>query len=105
MADAPPHDDPKGSATPANETTPATAAGDKAAGRTPAEPVKGEVSRTDAPGAGVQVSVMDVGVSAVAIRLDGAGSPVGAVPALIAMLNVLAAGDCAPVFRSTATTR
>ena len=56
MADAPPHDDPKGSATPANETTPATAAGDKAAGQTPAEPVKGEVSRTDAPGAGASAA-------------------------------------------------
>jgi len=32
------------------------AAGDKPAGATPAEPIKGEVSRTDAPGAGVSAA-------------------------------------------------
>ncbi|HWF84280.1 MAG TPA: NADH-quinone oxidoreductase subunit C [Vicinamibacterales bacterium] len=67
MADAPPDD----SKTPASETTPPTAssgvdagqsvppaeaAADKPAGSTPAEPVKGEVSRTDAPGAGASAA-------------------------------------------------
>jgi NADH-quinone oxidoreductase subunit C len=36
--------------------TPAKAAGDKPAGTAPAEPVKGEVSRTDAPGAGASAA-------------------------------------------------
>jgi len=36
--------------------TPAQAAGDKPPGDTPAEPVKGEVSRTDAPGAGASAA-------------------------------------------------
>ena len=36
--------------------TPPTAAADKPAGATPAEPLKGEVSRTDAPGAGVSAA-------------------------------------------------
>jgi NADH-quinone oxidoreductase subunit C len=36
--------------------TPAKAAGDKPAGSTPGEPVKGEVSRTDAPGAGASAA-------------------------------------------------
>jgi NADH-quinone oxidoreductase subunit C len=35
---------------------PPTAAGDKPASRAPAEPLKGEVSRTDAPGAGVSAA-------------------------------------------------
>src|SRR5437870_7234340 len=43
-------DDPK-----ARETPPAAAA-DKAAGSGPAEPLKAEVSRTDAPGAGVSAA-------------------------------------------------
>jgi NADH-quinone oxidoreductase subunit C len=37
-------------------TTPPQAAGDKPPGDTPAEPVKGEVSRTDAPGAGASAA-------------------------------------------------
>ena len=36
--------------------TPAQAAADKPAGETPGEPLKGEVSRTDAPGAGVSAA-------------------------------------------------
>src|SRR5207249_1381736 len=36
--------------------TPPTAAADKPAGTTPAEPLIGEVSRTDAPGAGVSAA-------------------------------------------------
>jgi hypothetical protein len=36
--------------------TPPRAAGDKPAGNSPAEPLKGEVSRTDSPGAGVSAA-------------------------------------------------
>src|SRR4051812_35988775 len=43
-------DDPK------TPETPPTAAADKPAGTTPGEPLKGEVSRTDAPGAGVSAA-------------------------------------------------
>src|SRR5881394_51449 len=45
-------DDPEVPATP----TPPKAAADKAAGSAPGEPLKGEVSRTDAPGAGVSAA-------------------------------------------------
>jgi NADH-quinone oxidoreductase subunit C len=39
-----------------SQQTPPDAAADKPAGSTPAEPLKGEVSRTDAPGAGVSAA-------------------------------------------------
>jgi NADH-quinone oxidoreductase subunit C len=40
----------------AGATTPAKAAADKPAGSTPGEPLKGEVSRTDSPGAGASAA-------------------------------------------------
>jgi len=49
MADAPPPSDDK-------KPTPPQAAADKPASGTPAEPLKGEVSRTDAPGAGASAA-------------------------------------------------
>src|SRR5437763_4271997 len=57
-------DDPKPSDTPTPPTSAADAAmagrpeaaADKPAGTTPAEPLKGEVSRTDAPGAGASAA-------------------------------------------------
>src|SRR5262245_48028186 len=57
MADAPPPDDKK----PASQggeppSTPPQAAADKPASQAPAEPLKAEVSRTDAPGAGVSAA-------------------------------------------------
>src|SRR5438067_2406728 len=48
MAEAPPPSD--------NKPTPPKAAADKPASETPAEPIKGEVSRTDAPGAGASAA-------------------------------------------------
>ena len=58
MAEAPPPPDnkPPASAARANGGTPPQAAGDKPAGTTPAEPLKGEVSRTDAQGAGASAA-------------------------------------------------
>jgi NADH-quinone oxidoreductase subunit C len=52
MAEAPPPSDNK----PPTPPTPPEAAGDKAAGPTAGEPLKGEVSRTDAPGAGASAA-------------------------------------------------
>jgi NADH-quinone oxidoreductase subunit C len=54
MAEAPPPKDDK--TPPATQATPPQAAGDKPASGAPAEPLKGEVSRTDAPGAGASAT-------------------------------------------------
>jgi len=63
--------------------TPPEAAADKPAGGTPAEPLKGEVSRTDAPGAGASAAPVTPPVRPAA-PAPAAGAATGAKPAAAA---------------------
>lgn len=93
MAEAPPPDD-KGQPGAAAPPPKPEAAADKPAGATPAEPLKGDVSRTEAPGAAAAPAGQPAaaGAASAAKPAAGAGAPPAARPAPPARPATPAAG-------------
>src|SRR6185503_7124750 len=74
-------DDPQKPPADSSGTTPPEAAGDKPASAAPAEPLKGEVSRTDSPGAGVSAAPPAAAAAAPKPAATVAGAAKPAAPA------------------------
>jgi NADH-quinone oxidoreductase subunit C len=80
------------------ELTPAKAAADKPAGTAPAEPLKGEVSRTDSPGAGVSAAAPATAKPAApaAAKPAGTAAPAAKAPAAAGAAAAKPAAAAAP---------